>query len=260
MNKVFLSLIVSFGFISAQAQFDIYPPNLMIHDSLGNERPLDFAFDEGYNASLFYYWASWCPPCRAKIEEMRPYAKAWEEEYKVKILLIVYDTGNSTDSILSLGYYLDENLAEIGDLYFVNDAEAEAAYDESDPFGISPWALNYLHRASDGRLLSQLGSSTETMDSIIRQFFDPISFTNFEELNDEIIILQNDQEINLSTDGQTPLNGKLLLYGLDGRMVLTQDVNNTREISISKSTIPSGFIYFMKFEGNLNFVSKIFVY
>ncbi len=245
--------------ISVDAQFNVLPPNLMIHDSLGNERPVDFAFQEGYDAALFYYWASWCPPCRATIEDLRPYAQSWEDDYNTKIVLIVYDRDMTSDSLLSLRYWRDNDLEEVGDLYFVKKDVADAAHFEVTP-GLTPWSKNYLHRASDGRLIAQIGSSVETMDSILNQFFGTVNSLEPAEDFDNLNILQDDQEIHLLLGEDSELSA-FQLYDLSGQMIRSNPIDPFQaEAHISKLGLLRNQVYILSLTGQKkNSVLKLYV-
>jgi len=261
MKYVLVLTLILLSHLSTQAQFDVWPPNLVIYDSLGNERDLDFAFTEGHNASLFYYWASWCPPCREKIEDMRLYADAWKNEYDVKVLLVVYDRQIANDSLTSLNYWRDSNLGEVGDLYFVHGTDADSAYFEDDPWDITPWSKNYLHRASDGRLIAQIGSSAADMDSIIRQFFEPVSALDLEGKADEIKVVQSMDMLNVSVEGSMFGNCQYDLYNLNGQLVKSDQISNgLSEISIPKAGLPKNQILILRISGEKNSVFKLYIY
>lgn len=244
----FCLIVIANSFAYSQINFRI--PDLTVHDSLGVESNLiDMSFDENRNATLYYYWAFWCSPCRAKIDEIRPYAQEWLENYNVNIKLIVYDRQMLSDSSTSVNYYRSHNLDEIGDLYFVHDTDAEEAFDDED-FPVSPFALSFLHRHIDRKLLIFSGASAEEYDETIKDFFDPISTstTNIEVVNLSV----NQEEENLKVIlSERPSEDVISIYNAMGQLIATKSISKFKtEYNFSKSRFERNQIYYISTGSN----------
>lgn len=253
----FCFFVIANSSVNSQINFRI--PDLTVHDSLGVESNLiDLSFNEDRNATLYYYWAFWCSPCRDKIEEIRPYAQEWLENYNVNIKLIVYDRQMLSDSSTSVNYYRTHNLNEIGDLYFVHDTDAEEAFDDED-FPISPFALSFLHRHVDRKLLIFSGASAEEYDETIKDFFEP---SNTSTTNMEVTNLSVDQdEENLKVIlSETPIENIISIYNTMGQLITTQSISQFKtEYHFSKSPFERNQIYYITIGRNRNAI-PCFVY
>lgn len=149
-----------------------------------------------------------------------------------------------SDSSTSVNYYRTHNLDEIGDLYFVHDIDAEEAFDDED-FPVSPFALSFLHRHIDRKLLIFSGASAEEYDETIKDFFEPISTST---TNIEVINLSVDQdEENLKVIlSERPIENRISIYNAMGQLIATKSISKFKtEYNFSKSSFERKKIYFI---------------
>lgn len=96
MMKKFTILFLFIGFnLFAQKQL----PNLNLNDLEGNSVALTTNFTEKDKLYIFSFWATWCTPCIAELEELSNLQTDWKKEVNFEIIAIATDDSRTQKRI-----------------------------------------------------------------------------------------------------------------------------------------------------------------
>lgn len=87
MKKIFFALLFLSFAMSAQKQL----PNLSLNNLEGKTVALKNDFSEKDKLYIFSFWATWCTPCIAELEEMNDVQDEWKKTLNLEIVAVATD-------------------------------------------------------------------------------------------------------------------------------------------------------------------------
>lgn len=99
MKNLFLTLIFLTGF-SAYSQKQM--PNLSLSDLDGKKIVLKDSFADKDKIYVFSFWATWCTPCIAELDEMNDNLQEWQKEVNFEVIAVATDDSRTQKRIKPL--------------------------------------------------------------------------------------------------------------------------------------------------------------
>ena len=216
--------LVLFLFSSGKSQI----PSIPIKDTLGNELQLEEFFEDN-RPILVNLWAYWCAPCIEEFTAWKELIPVWQSKYNVRIVCIDIDHELAHDKAVDLW---NEN-EWLGEMYFAERNDLREYYNTN----YIP--QTYLYNEQGLIVYNHEGfieGDEIELDNFIKGNF-TVGIEDLEKPTQTFNFSQDQYSIKI-TSNQTFTDSQIRIVTLDGKLILSQALNNTNQaIEINKNDI-----------------------